>query len=102
MAYPAQPLGAAGEWTLEIRADHTAKLTNAVDPAPWGPVFIAPETVTFHVLGDACGKASTGRYAWGIYGHTVRFSVHDDPCELRAYLLHGPGRGHAWTRVAQG
>lgn len=105
----AAAVGAVGRWVLVIDAARQASLTRVGDPRVQSGAFIAPESITLRVLG--CG-AGAGRYSWGLYGKgaghyswgfydtTIRFAVVDDPCALRSYLLHGPGRGHAWRVVA--
>ena len=42
--------------------------------------------------------AEAGQYAWGRRGSSLDFSVIDDPCALRRYLLGGP-QGHPWQAV---
>lgn len=92
----AAEVGAVGDWVLVIDAARRTSLTRVGDPRVTSTAFVAPQTIVLRVLG--CGSGA-GRYAWGLFGHTIRFTVTDDPCPLRSYLLHGPGRGHAWRVV---
>jgi hypothetical protein len=90
----ADALGASGRWRLTL-GEHDASLGRVGDPPATGPVSWAEGSITVDAL--SCGLGP-GRYAWGVEGATLRFSLIRDPCPLRRFVLLGgePGN-HAWT-----
>ncbi|MGZ8607439.1 MAG: hypothetical protein ACXWXQ_10375 [Actinomycetota bacterium] len=91
----AATIGAVGRWVLAIDANRIASLGRAGETAPGTSAFVAPASITIRAL--PCGKGP-GHYAWGRSGSEVRFSVVDDPCPLRRYVLSGAGV-HWWHEV---
>jgi hypothetical protein len=90
----ADALGASGRWRLTI-GEHDASLGRVGESPQSGSVSWAEGSITVDAL--SCGLGP-GRYAWGVEGATLRFSLIRDPCPLRRFVLLGgePGN-HGWT-----
>jgi hypothetical protein len=92
----ADALGASGRWRLTL-GEHDASLGRVGDPPATGPVSWAEGSITVDAL--ACGQGP-GRYAWGVEGATLRFSLIRDPCPLRRFvLLAGEPGSHGWAVI---
>jgi len=98
----ARRLGAAGTWVLTLTPDHRASLARLGQPPTWSTYWSSPQFLKIGVLGGICGAGRRAGYTWGRIDGELRF-VNDrrwpDPCALRAFLLHGPGRGHGWKET---
>ncbi len=90
----------AGEWTIDLHADGTMRVT--APPAFTGVLSVVQFQVTENRFRtnlfnqDVCTNLALGTYRWSRSGRTLTFTVVDDPCEARVALL----SSHEWTSTS--
>jgi hypothetical protein len=100
----AERLGASGPWTLVIHGRPDPQGIAHMTLGRVGRDEVRSDGSLSYVDGvfvtDAlsCGRGP-GRYAWGLEGSKLRFSLIEDPCSLRRYVLTGggPNTVHVWV-----